>query len=309
MPGMVFPGDQTSTSQRYLAGPRTWSTRPPGERTQTVETSPRSPGHARAVTVGDLRLAFTEYAGDGPALVLLHGIGSRDVSWWPVIDGLTPHFHVYSADLRGHGASSKPPQGYDLSDYAADLGALLDALGLERPRVMGHSLGALTTLTWAAGDPDRAAALVLEDPPLRTRHDALALFDEWSALAAMPLAEVIRHYQEHFPDWSAADCERRARSITGTAPGVFADGRRRWQRVLATAGEGPMPLSPDLPPTLLVAGEVALGGMMPDPDLAYFTASVPRGKAVVLPGTSHNVHRDNPAAFLAAVVPFLLAAA
>ena len=52
------------------------------------------------------------------------------------------HFHLYQIDLRGHGDSGKPETGYTLDVFVADLEATLQALGLERPRILGHSLGA-----------------------------------------------------------------------------------------------------------------------------------------------------------------------
>ena len=91
-----------------------------------------------------VEIAVTEFPNPGrPPVVLLHGIGSRGQSWWPVIDPLAARFHLYQLDLRGHGASGKPSAGYLVEHYAADLNAALDALDLQsgEPRIMGHSLG------------------------------------------------------------------------------------------------------------------------------------------------------------------------
>lgn len=273
-----------------------------------MQQQPRSPGRPRTVEVGGRSLALTEYPGDGPPVVVLHGIGSRDVSWWPVIDGLTPWFHLYVADLRGHGDSAKPAAGYDVADYAGDLEGLLDALELSRPRIIGHSLGALVTLAWCALHPERAAALVLEDPPLRVYASVLDLFDGWIDLAARPVEQVVAYYGETYPEWSMEERLRRAQSLTGTAPAVFQEGRDRFARLLAAHGEHLPPLSDQLPSTLLIYGDVAAGGMLTAADAAWFTATVPRGEAVQLPGVGHNIHRERPAEFLALAVPFLRAA-
>lgn len=273
-----------------------------------MEVQPRSPGRPRMVEVGGRVLALTEYSGEGPPVVVLHGIGSRDVSWWPVIDGLTPWFHLYVVDLRGHGASAKPENGYDVADYADDLQGLLDALALSRPRIIGHSLGALVILAWSALHPERAAALVLEDPPLRVYASVLDLFDGWIDLAARPVEQVMAYYGETYPEWSEAERLRRALSLTGTAPAVFAEGRERFARLLAAHGEHLPPVSDQLPPTLLIYGDVAAGGMLAVADADWFTATVPRGEAVQIPGAGHSVHRERPAEFLALAVPFLRAA-
>lgn len=266
----------------------------------------QAPGSRRTLTVGDRSLALTEYPGDGPPLVLLHGIGSRDISWRPVIPGLTPWFHLYVLDLRGHGASDKPEAGYDVDDYADDLEGVLNVLELERPRIMGHSLGGLVTLAWAGRCPERAAAMVLEDPPLRVMPALIDKFGEWMALAAMPIADVVAVYRERFPAWTDEEREWRAVSITGTAPGVFREGRDRAAALLAAHGEHLRPVSDRLPPTLLVYGDVEAGGMVPPADAEYFTRTVPGSEAARVPGAGHSVHRDQPEAFLRLVVPFLL---
>lgn len=270
---------------------------------------PVTPGSQRTVEVDGHALAYTEYEGSGPPLVLLHGIGSRGVGWWPVIDGLTPSFTVYALDLRGHGDSAKPESGYDLTDYAGDLEGILNALDLARPLVMGHSLGGLVTLTWAAQYPERAAALVLEDPPLRVFPDVGDLFADWIKLAAMPLEEVEAVYQERFPDWTAADRRRRAESITVTAPAVFTEARDRFLTQLKTPEKRPVEISDQLPPTLLIYADFDLGSMISDDEARAFTEAVPRATVERIPGAGHNIHREKPAEFLALAVPFLRAAA
>lgn len=270
---------------------------------------PGTPGTQRTVEVDGHALAYTEYEGSGPPLVLLHGIGSRGVGWWPVIDGLTPSFKVYALDMRGHGDSAKPESGYDLTDYAADLEGMLNALDLARPLVMGHSLGALVTLTWAARHPERAAALVLEDPPLRVFPDVGDLFADWIELAAMPREKVEAVYQERFPDWTAADRRRRAESITVTAPAVFTEARDRFLTQLKTPEQRPVEISAALPPTLLIYADDDLGSMISDDEARAFAAAVPRATVDCIPGAGHNIHREKPAEFLALAVPFLRAVA
>jgi pimeloyl-ACP methyl ester carboxylesterase len=145
-----------------------------------MASSPQSAGRERTITSGDVEIAVTEFPNPGrPPVVLLHGVGSRGQSWWPVIDPLAAWFHLYQLDLRGHGASGKPSAGYQMEHYAADLDGALAALDLEEPRIMGHSLGALVALFWASEHPSRAAALVVEDPSLRVPPNIVEAFDGW----------------------------------------------------------------------------------------------------------------------------------
>ena len=268
---------------------------------------PRTPGRTIALEANGLTLAVTEYEPPhpiAPPLVLLHGIGSRAVSWWPVVDALAARFQLYAPDLRGHGASAKPPRGYLLPDYAADLAALLAALGLERPRLLGHSLGGLIVLRWATDHPDQAAAIALEDSSLSGGPRVAPYFENWLALSRLTVEEAAAVYARDHPEWSPADCRRRAESITATAPGVFAELRDEALR-------------PDVPdrlaglgsicsPVLLVHGDLEAGGMVVHADAARFAAQVPHARLVRIPGGGHSLHRDATAAFLAAVLPFLL---
>src|SRR5215211_1153905 len=153
-------------------------------REQTMASSPQSAGRERTITSGDVEIAVTEFPNPGrPPVVLLHGIGSRGQTWWPVIDPLAERFHLFQLDLRGHGASGKPSAGYLMEHYAADLDAALDTLDLHvqsnETRIMGHSLGGLVALYWASERPAQAAALVVEDPSLRVPPNVTEAFDGW----------------------------------------------------------------------------------------------------------------------------------
>jgi pimeloyl-ACP methyl ester carboxylesterase len=260
----------------------------------------------RRTTVGSLSLAVTEYGTGGPPLLLLHGIGSRGVSWWPVVDALAGHFTLIVPDLRGHGDSDKPVSGYLPHHYAADLNALLDALDLARPAIVGHSLGGVVAMSWAQGHPDRATRIVLEDVALRIDTRSAPLFDEWMALAGLPVDDVAASYRNRYPDWSDEDCRRRAVSITSTAPAVFAEMR---DRAIAESGADLIaPLAAIRTPVLHIRGDRETGGMVDPADAARFATTVPNARLAHIPGGSHSLHRDQTAAFLSAVVPFFLGA-
>lgn len=270
-------------------------------------SAPQAAARERSIDAAGVPLTVTEFPNPGkPALVLLHGIGSRGSSWWPVIDPLAAHFHLYQLDLRGHGASGRPERGYVLEDYVADLDTVLDALALDEPRIMGHSLGGLITLFWASAHPTRAAALVLEDPPLRTAPDALLLFDGWQQLAALSPTEAAAWYRREYPDWDDEDCRRRAEAITSTAPGVFAELRAASEESLRTGTTDRTHLLATIQsPALLICGNPALGGMVDPRDAARFAEIMPHGEVVFIERAGHGLHRDASAEFLATVIPFL----
>ncbi len=120
----------------------------------------------RSVTAGGLRLHYREYPGAGTpegTVVLLHGLASSSQIWGAVAPRLAERARVLAPDLRGHGRSDKPDSGYDFASIVADLDGLLDAAGVERPVLVGHSWGAHVALEYAAAHPERSAGLVLVD--------------------------------------------------------------------------------------------------------------------------------------------------
>jgi pimeloyl-ACP methyl ester carboxylesterase len=268
---------------------------------------PRALARERLVDAAGASVAVTEFGDvDRPPLVLLHGIGSRGQSWWPVIDPLAARFHLYVLDLRGHGASAKPGAGYRMAHYVADLDAVLDRLELDAPRLVGHSLGALITLVWASEHPARAASLVLEDPSLRQQPDIMGAFDGWQQLAALTPAAAAAWYRQEFPDWSDEDCIRRAETITSIAPGVFAELRAEAEETIATGrGDRMHILTGVQSPALLVHGNPELGSMVLPEDAARFVQIMPNARNVFIPTAGHSLHRDASEAFLATVIPFL----
>lgn len=275
-----------------------------------MTSEPRTAARQHAIAANGVALAVTEFAGPAasrrlPSLLLIHGIGSRSVSWWPVIDALAERFRLFALDLRGHGASDKPPRGYALADYAADLAGVLAALGLDRPRLLGHSLGGLVSLAWAIDRPDAAAAIALEDTALRSQPEVLRAFDGWLALNAMTVDEATAAFRTEHPDWTAEDCRRRAESITGTARGVFTELRADAADNIATGRDRLGPLAAIRSPLLLVHGDPDTGSMVVPADAVRLAATLPNARLTRVPGAGHGIHRDNTEAFLAAVVPFL----
>jgi len=109
-----------------------------------------------------VRLAYVEHGSpDGIPLVLLHGVTDSWRSFEPVLAHLPASLHAFAISQRGHGDSSRPDEGYTFADMAGDLAAFIDALAIERPVVVGHSMGASVAMRFAIDHPDRLRALVL----------------------------------------------------------------------------------------------------------------------------------------------------
>jgi pimeloyl-ACP methyl ester carboxylesterase len=99
--------------------------------------------------------------GQGPVLVLVHGIASHSGAWRDVLPSLAEHFTVLAPDLLGHGQSAKPRGDYSLGAYASGIRDLMVALGHERASFVGHSLGGGVAMQLAYQFPERCERLVL----------------------------------------------------------------------------------------------------------------------------------------------------
>ena len=131
----------------------------------------------RLVDAGGVRVHVAE-AGTGPPIVLLHGWPQHWYCWRHLIPTLAEHHRVICPDLRGHGWSDAPASGYDKEQLATDLLALLDALELDRVRLVGHDWGGFAGFLACLRAPERIErfmALAIVHPWVRARFEPLAI--------------------------------------------------------------------------------------------------------------------------------------
>ncbi len=118
---------------------------------------------------------FYEDAGDdGPPLVLVHGWGCNHTFMAPQFTNFRGDHRVVAVDLRGHGRSDKPRQSYTIPAFADDLAWVCRERDLERPLVIGHSMGGAIAIELAAEKPDRLAGIVLLDTAVLPAPDVWA---------------------------------------------------------------------------------------------------------------------------------------
>jgi pimeloyl-ACP methyl ester carboxylesterase len=253
---------------------------------------------------GDVPIAAIIHPGNGPALLLIHGISSGKDIWLPIMSELSTHFTPVAIDLRGHGDSGKPAHGYLYGDYIGDLEHVLQHLSLEHPLIMGHSLGGLVTLWWAARHPDKAAALVIEDSPLHSGEDFRDAFDNWIMLNGLPPDELRARYTAENPAWKTETLKRRTNQMHATSSSVFAE-----LKADSMANHGVdrlLEIEHITSPALLVHGDLESGGMVRREDADAFEHRLVNGSVTRIPGGNHGLHLDSSRAFLAASIPFLL---
>ena len=97
-----------------------------------------------------------DVAGDGPPLVLIHGVGSSLESWDSIVERLRNTYRVLRYDTLGHGDSEKPDGPYALDDYVSELLAVLDAEIIARTHIVGSSFGGMIAQAFAIADPERS---------------------------------------------------------------------------------------------------------------------------------------------------------
>ncbi len=112
------------------------------------------------ITLYGHRVAY-RMAGQGPAILLIHGITSNSETWDRVFDTLAESHTVIAPDLIGHGESAKPRGDYSMGAYASGLRDLLAALDIESATFVGHSLGGGIAMQMAYQFPERCDRLVL----------------------------------------------------------------------------------------------------------------------------------------------------
>ena len=151
---------------------------------------------AMRLTTG-VRLHYAEQ-GDptGEAIIFLHGYSDSWFSYSRVLPLLSPEYHAFALTQRGHGDSDKPECCYTPDDFAADVHAFMDAVGLKEATVVGASTGALFAQRVALSYPHRVGRLVLVGAQTPANEAVSGLREEVQALEDPVPPEFVRAFQE-----------------------------------------------------------------------------------------------------------------
>jgi len=253
------------------------------------------------VAVRHGHLGWHRTGGDLPPLVMVHGLTDNGLCWRRLATALADRFDVIMIEARGHGGSSAMPAG-EAPDPAQDLCEALIALGVASPVLIGHSVGARAAAGLAAQLQTFPSALVLEDPPLMSPFTATEMQARRSQFAAHVAelrakseAELIAQCCVQSPAWHDDDLPDWAAAKHQVDPAALPELRSFWQADFAAIRV----------PTLIVAGDTALGSMVSEAALAEACALNPRIKAARIAGVGHNVRRENFDDYLAVLQQFL----
>jgi 3-oxoadipate enol-lactonase len=262
-------------------------------------------GDAQRLTVNGVNLAV-EVRGEGPAILFVHGYPLDRTIWRDQIDSLEGYRRI-APDLRGMGQSDAPDLGYGMGIYAADLAALLDALGVNEVVLCGLSMGGYVIFEFLRRWRHRVRALILMDTRVegdstegRRARDAAAASARDGGAGAVGEALLPKMLapgsEERAPE--LVDRVRRMMAATPVAGmiGALAAMRDRHDST------GLLPTLADLPTLVLVGEDDALA----PPDAARRIATlIPGARLVVIPGAGHLPPVERPSETTAEIREFL----
>ncbi len=267
-------------------------------------------GHRRAFSI----------AGDGPPLLLLHGIGSNRTTWRPVLPVLARHFTVVAPDLLGHGDSAKPRADYSIGGFANGMRDLLGVLGMERATVVGHSFGGGVAMQFAYQFPERTERVVLEasgglgrevTPLLRAltlpgARQFLTALDSFPGRMSVRMVEEFTRLLPAGP--FASDIGEAAKVVEGfrgrAARTAFLHVLSHvidWRGQIITMRDRAY-LAQGMP-ILVIWGDGDT--VLPFAHATAAVESMPHSQLVTMAGVGHFVHNERPAEFSRAVVNFV----
>ena len=244
------------------------------------------------VLANGIRIHYWRTGGNKPPLVLAHGSSDDGLCWTNLAKELQDAYDIIMFDARGHGLSD-PPTPSDAPDVQVeDLAGLIKALKLERPILMGHSMGSASVAQFAAKYPQVPRAVILEDPALvrpsgAAPTGAAALTPDErrdNVLARNNTSEeaLVAGCMKNSPKWGRSECE------------FWAPSKRRHHPATALITPGARPPMSELfttitAPTLILKAD-AQGELRKQNE--EVTRKLKNGRIVHITGAGHNVRRE-----------------
>jgi 3-oxoadipate enol-lactonase len=265
------------------------------------------------ITTGDGVGLAVEVAGEGPGLLLVHGLGGAKEDFTDHVPALARDYTVVIFDHRGHGASDKPTErgAYSIDRLATDILEVADAVGLDRFRLLGHSMGGMVARQIPLRAPERVEALVMMDtsggpipgfdPTLMDAAAEVAFTRGKAALKELlDLAQVLET-----PAYKRELADR---------PGYRAFQERKWadlSEIMWGAMAVALAYQPDDLAALAAAVSfpmLVLVGSQDTPFVAAsreMTAAIDGAQLVIVPDAGHSPQFENPGVWIDALTRFL----
>jgi non-heme chloroperoxidase len=245
------------------------------------------------------RLRYAEQGvREGHAIVFLHGWPDSWFSFSRVLPLLSPEYHAFALTQRGHGGSDKPECCYTLDDFAADVDAFMDTLGIDKATLAGHSMGSLIAQRVALSYPRRVSGLVLIGAATMAANNEVLL----------EAREEVRSLEDSVPPEFAREFQ--SSTIHHPVPEEFLDTvvseslkipARLWRdalegALLSVGDEHAAHLHEIDVPTLILWGEQ--DALFPRAEQDRLEELIPGAALKVYPDTGHGVHWERPERFV-----------
>ncbi|MEE4194095.1 MAG: alpha/beta hydrolase [Anaerolineae bacterium] len=261
------------------------------------------------VEVNGIKVFYTRTGGNKPVLIMNHGATDNGLCWKPVAEQLQDRYDILMPDARGHGRSGSGHGQYGVVKRAQDLIALIKGLQLDRPILMGHSMGAQTTLFTAAMYPENVRAAILEDPILIMKDETIFQQVKTEETGRM-LAEsarknkktprlALRSYAKKNFGWNANEIRHWI-----TAKKQMSNDFIHSLEVIKDEPDPWDALAGIIAPVLLITGLRSKGGIVSDWG-AEEAKSIHGQLTVAHFDTGHNIRREDFEGYMAAVKVFL----
>jgi N-formylmaleamate deformylase len=262
------------------------------------------------INANGINLHYYRTGGNKPPLVLVHGLTDDGLCWTPIAERYAGDYDVIMVDMRGHGKSDAPVDGYNMTNLAEDLARFIQALGLSKPLVLGHSMGAITALTMAGLFPDLPRAILLEDPPafwmVKTTdpnpfagHNPML---EWLVSNKRKTHDdLLAEVRTNNPGWAEAELEPWINSKHRYSPNINA--MTRLSDVISLDYSNL--LKKVACPALLICADPERGAILTEKDVAALKVLIPQVKSVRITGAGHNIRRDQFKPYLSTVDQFI----
>lgn len=251
-----------------------------------------------------------EVTGKGPAIVFAHGLGGNHMSWWQQVAHFSPRYTCVTFAHRGFAPSSSIAGGPDPADYADDLAALIEHLGLAHVRIVAQSMGGWTAMEYALRRTGKLKALVLAATtgtinPARIREPERSRLQRWGETSLQARADFTER-GIHIAGGARMASEQPAlhllyRHIDDLNAGLAKEAVRA--RLVAGRTRAPEELSAAGCPILLIAGDNDV--VMPPFAADAIAAVVPGARVVHFPDAGHSAYFEHAALFNRAVADFL----
>lgn len=258
-------------------------------------------------------------AGQGPAVVLIHGYPQTWRTWRRLIPALAERFTVIAPDYRGAGDSSRPVDGYDKKTMAADINALVRKLGFTRATIVGHDIGMMVAYAYAASFRDETERLVVLDAflPGTEVGDEIARNPRlwhlsFHALRDVPefltagrereyLGYFLRNYSVNMDAFPPAEIDEYAKLFA--TPGAMRAGFELYRALPQDAEDNRLFKQEKLAmPVLAIGGGGSTAGPLIERTMREVATDL---RCAAVPGSGHFIPEEAPEALLALLDDFL----